>query len=77
LVDTKQFLSELSSVINEDGRLLERTELLADLKGWDSLTLLNVIAFFDAFANVEVTAEEIGNCVSVDDLLQLVTSKSA
>ena len=48
-----------------------------DLDEWSSLIGMSIIAMTKEEYNVKLSGEEIRNCVTVDDVYQLVISKKA
>ena len=48
---------------------------LEDLKEWNSLANISIIALFDQLFEVVVPADELLKCQTINDLLQLVSDK--
>jgi len=47
------------------------------LEGWSSMMALIIIAKIDSDYNVTVTAEELAECATINDLFDLVYAKAA
>lgn len=68
-----------SELLEEIKETLQREEIitldmkLEDLKEWNSLANISMIALFDQLFNVIIAADEILKCKTINDLVQLVS----
>ena len=68
--NVKDFLNELAESLEmKDGELSENTKL-EDLD-WDSLAVISSIALLDEYFNKTVSASQIAECKTIDDLLKI------
>ena len=77
MFDKKLLLNRLEEELGIDSNHLTGTEEFDQIDGWDSLMLVSVIAMLDEQYNLQISAEEFGNCKSVNDFILLVQSKTA
>jgi acyl carrier protein len=72
---TKEFYRKLSVILSLGPDGLKGDELLADLKNWDSMSVLLFIDMVDLDLGVVVSAGALLNCKSVGDLKELCQGK--
>ncbi len=63
-----EFYRHLDELLDVDPGTIKGGELLADLEAWDSVTVVSFIAMADEKYGVNVPAQRIVACRSVDDL---------
>ena len=69
----KEFVEELESMLELDAGTIKGDEqVLADLRGWDSMAAIGFIAMADAVAGTAVVPTELAQCKTVADLATLV-----
>ena len=70
-----------TELLEEIRETLQREEIitldmkLEDLKEWNSLANISMIALFDQLFNVVVVADEILKCQTINDLVHLVSDE--
>lgn len=69
------FYNILDDIIEEDPGTISGDELLADLEGWDSLSVVAFIAAMDKHLGVAVTPKKLVEAASVADLMDLVAGQ--
>jgi acyl carrier protein len=67
----QDFYEKLERLLNMSSGSVEGSQLLRDLKGWDSLTILEFIVMADTDYRRDVQPSEIAACQTVDDLAGL------
>lgn len=75
-IDFESFLNALEANLDEvePGTLAAET-LLEDFELWDSLAVLTTIAMADAEYDVGLSGDELGECATVRDIFDLVSTK--
>lgn len=68
----QQFLEQLGEVLETEAPLTG-TEVLKELETWDSLAAMSFIALADSGCGVSVVPKDISGCITVNDLLVLVS----
>jgi acyl carrier protein len=72
----REFLASLEEILEEPpGKLTGSESLQKDLKGWNSLTVLSFIAMVDEYFNVTLSAKQIADCATVNDLMGLLADR--
>jgi len=71
-VNKAEFYQNLDELLEFDPGTIKGSELLADLEAWDSMTVLSFIAMADEKYGVNIRANRIAECKSVDDLAAAV-----
>ena len=66
----KPFLEELAEALDIEDQELEVTTKLEDLD-WDSLAVISSIALIDEYFNRKISANEISQCSTIGDLLNI------
>ena len=69
----QKFLLLLDELFEEDPNTLTGEERLQDIEIWDSLTALGFIALVDEQFNTILSGNDIENCETVNDLVNLVS----
>ena len=67
-----EFYQNLDELLEFDPGTIKGSELLADLEAWDSMAVLSFIAMADEKYGVNIRANRIAECKSVDDLAAAV-----
>lgn len=67
-----EFLRALEEGFELPPNSLDPSQNLADLSSWDSMSALIFMALADEKAGVSVTGNQIANCQTVGDLLDLL-----
>ncbi|MBB3693779.1 phosphopantetheine-binding protein [Sphingomonas sp. BK580] len=70
-----EFLSEMAEILEEDS--VTPNDALDDFESWDSLAVLSVAALADAQFGVNMTAQEINECGTIEQLYQRIIAKRA
>jgi acyl carrier protein len=75
-MDRVAFVTKLTAALERPaGSLSEASSL--DVKGWDSIELVSVIAMVDEELGVSVSGEDLGTCNTVAALLDMLAAKVA
>jgi len=73
---TKQeFLLLIDELLEESPGTLSGNERLEDLEMWDSMTALGFIALLDEQFNIIVSGDDLDNCKTVNDLIELANGQ--
>ncbi|MCK9337538.1 MAG: acyl carrier protein [Arcobacteraceae bacterium] len=70
----EQLLNEIQDMLQRD-EALELDMQLSDIDEWDSLAIISMISLYDELFGVIVKTNELKNCQSVNDLINLVADK--
>jgi hypothetical protein len=65
------FLVELSETLELPGGALKGPEKLEDLEEWNSMAMIGFIALADSNNGTRISARQIVDCSTVEDLLKL------
>ncbi len=69
------FCRQLTDILGvQQKEMVKGSDRLSSLKGWDSLTILEVMSLADSAYRVDLDPERIARCQTVDDLTRLVLS---
>jgi acyl carrier protein len=68
-----EFLASLDEMMGEKAGTLKGGEQLKDLPNWDSMTLVQFVAFADEEFSLPVSTAKLISCHSVDDLAALLS----
>jgi acyl carrier protein len=71
-MNREQIVPELEAVLEMSPGTLREDEEVRKLKHWDSLKLLEVIAFVDEQLQVQIDADRLAECVTIGDILKLL-----
>ena len=72
MMTKREFLSELEEILEADPGALEGDERLTDLKGWDSLAVVSLIAMVDERLDTTLSPREIAKAGSIADIVRLL-----
>ena len=67
-----EFYQNLDELLELDPGTIKGGDVLTDLEAWDSMTVLSFIAMADEKYGVNIRANRIAECKSVDDLAAAV-----
>lgn len=70
-----ELLCEIDKMLELPSGTLQGPEVLAELENWDSMAVVTFIALADSAGGVTLSAKQIGNCETVNDLITLVSQK--
>ena len=74
-MNKKEFFKHLSKIFQKKERLIKSNSSLVDL-GWDSLKILELMAFNDThFKNINISPDQLNKCKKIEDLLKLYGKK--
>ena len=71
----EEFLSEMAEILEED--TIGPDAELIEFESWDSLAVLSVAALADAQFGVNISAQEINEAKTVEQLFQRIVAKQA
>ncbi len=77
MTDRNKLFSQLEEVLEMNPGTLREDEEVRGLKNWDSLKLLEIIAFADEQLHVQVDADRLAECVTVGAIIKLLTDSAA
>ena len=69
-MNTEQFLDEIKNILQIQDTLTPQTYLF-DLDEWDSLAMMNIVAFFTQKLNKKITVTELQKIDTVEQLIKL------
>ena len=67
----QEFLLQMDDILGLPAGTLRGNEKLEDLENWDSTSLITFIALADSSAGVNVSPDQVVNCLTVADLLRV------
>jgi acyl carrier protein len=67
----EKFLLQMDDILDLQPGTLRGHEKLQDLKNWDSMALISLIALADANNSVPIAPDQVVRCSTVADLLHL------
>ena len=70
-----EFLNVIEEILELDEGILDGSELINDLDGWDSLAVVSFIAEVDSKLDLALNPNLISNANSIADLKALVADK--
>lgn len=73
-MNKQQFLEELLDIMQRE-ELLTGNEKLDDIEEWDSMTVLGVMSFFDMEFGISLTAKQMKELKSLQELIDLASTK--
>jgi acyl carrier protein len=76
-VTTEELLTSLAEITGNSREILRDSELLADLPGWDSLAILEVMVRLDETYGVMLSVERFQSCTRVGELVEAVQHEIA
>ena len=68
----EELLREIDNMLELPTGTLQGPEELAALENWDSMAVVTFIALADSAGSPTLSAKQIGNCETVNDLIGLV-----
>jgi acyl carrier protein len=68
-----EFLTEMAEILEEDS--VQASDDLEDFESWDSLAALSVAAMADSRFGVNMSAQEINDASTVEDLYNRILAK--
>lgn len=68
-----ELLEKIRCEVMQRERPLDLSMKLKDIEEWDSLANISIIALYDHLFNKLVKTEQIRNCITVNDLINLVS----
>lgn len=71
-MDSAQFLDRMAQELTEESGELTMNSRLDDLAGWDSMSMLGVIAMIDAECNCVLSANDLATCKTVGDIYHAI-----
>lgn len=71
----EEFLSEMAEILEQDQ--VSPADDLESFESWDSLAVLSVAALADSQFGVNMSAQEINEAKTVEDLYQRILDKKA
>jgi acyl carrier protein len=74
-VTSAEFLNVIEEILELDEGILDGSELINDLEGWDSLAVVSFIAEVDSKLDLALNPNLISNANSIADLKALVADK--
>lgn len=75
-MDRVGFVNKLTAALERPAGSLSDASPL-DVKGWDSIELVSVIALVDEELGVSVSGQDLGECGTVAALLEMLEAKAA
>ena len=77
-IDITSFITNFAdSIDGVDPSTIEPSTKLSDIAQWDSLAVLVTITMADTDYDTELQGKEVDDCVTVQDLVELITSKES
>ncbi len=73
-MDSQRFLSKLAEIVDEES--VEMTDDIFGFENWDSLAALSLFAFLDSEFKVNISAIDIAQTRTPEDIWRIVLSKS-
>ena len=71
----KEFLNALEDIMELDENTLKGDEVLLDMRQWDSIAFLSVIAMLDEQFNIIIQGDKLEKITNIADLVALVSDK--
>jgi acyl carrier protein len=68
-----EFLGHLDEIMEQEPGTLKPGEALKDVPKWDSMTVVQFIAFADEEFNLAIPSAKLLACTTVDDLAALLS----
>jgi acyl carrier protein len=70
-----EFIKDLAAVLNEPEEKLVPGLKLETIESWDSTAALGVIAILEGSVGVEVAPDQVAECKSIQDIMNLAQGK--
>ncbi len=74
-MDENLFLKKIAEILTEDEKNINLETSLSSIKNWDSMTILEMIVFFENEFNLEIKGEDLSVCTTIDDIYKLTKIK--
>lgn len=74
-MDENLFLKKIAEILSEDEKNINLETSLSSTKNWDSMTILEMIVFFENELNLEIKGEDLSVCTTIDDIYKLTKIK--
>ena len=75
-MDLKEFVANFADQFDEtDANEIQASTKFHDLEEWSSLTGMGVIALAKTQYGKNITGKELRNCITVEDVFNLISSK--
>jgi len=74
VVTREQLLIQIKNALQREEDLLEETPI-NEIKEWDSLAIISLIALFDSLFTINLTYNELNGVISIKDLIDKVKDK--
>ncbi len=75
-MELKEFIENFAEQFDDtDASEITATTVFHDLEEWGSLTAMGVIAFVKTEYGKTITGKEMKECITVEDLFNLISSK--
>lgn len=71
----QEFYNEIEILLDQQPGTLKGTEKLTDMKNWDSLAVVSLIAMVDSKLESSVTTKQINECKTLADVAALFPDK--
>lgn len=71
-MNRKEFLNELEDIMELDPNTLTENQVLLDLRQWDSIAFLSIIAMLDEKFGIIIQGAQLENITKVTDIIALV-----
>lgn len=68
----EELLREIDNMLELPSGTLQGPEVLAEFENWDSMAVVTFVALADSAGSTSLSAKQIGNCETVNDLVALV-----
>jgi hypothetical protein len=72
-MNSTEFYAEFAKIVNEAGRVFDGTERLEDILAWDSVAVMEFIAFCDERFGRTLKGKRITACQVTGELWELAT----
>ena len=70
-----EMMTYLEELLEQPKGTLSGTESLADIPSWDSVAVMGYIALIDEKLGLRIAGKKITECLTVNDLIELVGDK--
>ena len=67
------FYAKLADILEIDD--IQDSDVLRDFEYWDSLTVLSILAMLDSELSINMSSDELDDCITAKDLYLKVESK--
>lgn len=75
-MENNEVLRSLEKLIRRPAGSLDGSEALRTLDGWDSLAMIEFIAMVDEQHGIELDAEQVRTCQTVEALIEMAESRT-